>query len=227
MDCKQFLDYLDSELFDSPSPVVQAHLVECAACRQAAASKQEALAILSELPEPRVPAGFADRMFSALPSAGARPQRGMPKAWTLAIAAALVIGIAIGVSFQWAANAPVGNYQVQNGTIVVPPERVTKVRIALDSAKAIQHVAFIINMPAGMELHGHPGEQQVAWTGVLAQGRNVLNLELVAKPGATGTLETDIQYAGRTSSYKVQIAAAGKSSLRNVINHLLARLRLA
>ncbi len=227
MDCKQFLDYLDSELFDAPSPLVQAHLAECGACRQAAASKQEALAILSELPEPPVPEGFAERILEGIPRAEPGPGGDRSRIWALAVAAALVLGIVIGVSVQWAGKLPAGSYQVSNGTITVPSDAITRVRIALDSARAIQHVVFTVNLPADMQLRGHPGARQVAWQGVLVQGRNVLNLELVAKPGAKGTLRTDLQYGGRTSSYSVQVAAVGKSSLRDVIHHLLAQLRLA
>lgn len=227
MDCKQFLDYLDAEFSNSPSPDALAHLSDCADCRRAAALKDETLGILRALPEPPVPAGFADRMFDAVSRADARqPHRGASRAWALGMAAALALGIGIGIVVQWAATAPAGNYQVRNGTILVPPDAVTQVRIALDSAHPFQNVAFTVNVPAGMQLRGHPGEQQVAWSGVLVQGRNVLNLELVAKPGATGTLETDLEYAGHSSTYKVQVAAAGKPSLRSVIHSLLARMSL-
>jgi len=226
MDCKQFLESLDSGLVDPASPQMQAHLSGCIACERAAALKAESLAILRGLPEPPVPSDLGKRIFDFIPKDGRRQHRSARLGWALALAATLVLGVSIGVTFRWAAIAPGNSYQVRNGVIVVPADTVTQVRIALDAAQPLQHVAFTVNVPAGMHLRGHVGEQQVAWQGALAQGRNILNLQLVADRGTAGTLETDLHYGSHSSAYRVQVVAAGQSSFRNTIHRLLARMKL-
>lgn len=226
MDCKQFLDNLDSGLVELGSPQMQAHLSECSACQRAANLKTESLAILRGLPEPPVPSDLGERIFDFISKDGTQPRRIPRLGWALALAATLMLGVGIGITLRWAAIAPGNNYQVRNGTIVVPADTVTQVRIALDAARPLQHVAFTINVPAGMHLQGHPGERQVAWNGALAKGRNVLNLALVADRGTAGTLEADLQYTNHSSAYKVKVVATDQSSFRNSLHRLLARINL-
>ena len=226
MDCNQFLDSLDAGLIDSASPQMQAHLAGCISCQRAAALKAESLTVLRGLPEPPVPSDLAERVFDFIPKDNRQQHRHSRLNWALSLVAMLMLGVGIGFTFRWAAIAPDNNYQVRNGTIVVPADTVTQVRIALDAAQPLQHVAFTISVPAGMHLKGHAGEQQVAWNGALAQGRNVLNLQLVANRGTAGTLETHLQYNGYHSAYKVHVIVAAKSTFREHLHRLLARINL-
>lgn len=226
MDCRQFLENLDSGLVELESPEMQAHRSGCVACRRAAALKTESLAILRGLPEPPVPSDLSERIFDFIPKDGAQRQHASRLSWALALAATLMLGVGIGMTLRWAAITPDSGYQVRNGTIVVPIDTVTQVRIAMDAARPLEHVAFTVNVPAGMHLRGHPDERLVAWHGALAKGRNVLKLELVADRGTTGTLETDLQYGGHNSAYKVQVVATDESSFRNTLHRLLARMKL-
>ncbi len=221
MNCNRLHNYLDTAPLGTPPPEVLEHLSHCAACRKTWMLGRETLKILQMLPEPPVPYAFAERVLAFTRRPGEPRHHGAAKGWALALAALLLLGIGIGIALQWAA-APTAGYQLRAGAILVPADTATVVRIALDAAHPLHHVDFIVNVPQGMQLQGHPGERQVAWSGELAQGRNVLNLQLVAEPGTAGTLETVLHYAGRDNIFKVQVMAIEDASLRGLVHRLLA-----
>lgn len=225
MNCEQLHKRLDTEPLDALAPEVREHLSQCARCRRAWALERETLITLQALPEPPVPTGFADRVLASVRAATERRHRNVTRDWGLALAAAVLLGIGIGFALSWSTGTH-GGYQLQNGTVMVPAGRMTVVRIALDAAQPVHNVAFVITVPSGMHLQGHPGEEQVAWNGELVQGRNVLNLQLIAQPGAAGTLETALHYAGRDNLFKVRVMAAGNESLRSLVHRLWARIGL-
>lgn len=218
---------LDTESLDTPAPEVLEHLAECAACRRAWAQARTVQETLRAFPEPPVPPGFAERVLAFTDISRERRPHRAAWGWGLALAASLLLGIGIGIALVWNTHAPPDGYQVRNGAVLVQAGTVTTVRIALDAARPIQDVGFVVNVPAGMELQGHPGEQQVAWNGALAAGRNVLALQLIAaKPGTSGTLETELHYGERNSSFKLHVVAVGDSGLRERVRRFLTKARL-
>ncbi|MGH8378880.1 MAG: hypothetical protein ACRER7_07975 [Gammaproteobacteria bacterium] len=225
MNCEDLHAWLDTERLDTPTPEVWEHLTQCGACQHAWTRTRDALGALRALPEPPVPSGLAERVLTFTRPAAARGRRNAVRGWSLALAAVLVSGIGISLLVAWMGGEPGHGYHLKDGIVMVPAGSVTTVRIALDSARPISDVEFVIRVPRGMELQGHPGEQQVAWNGELAQGRNLLNLELVAQPGAAGTLETKLHYGDQSSLLRTRVVAEG-GPWRNWIFGVLSRLHL-
>lgn len=227
MDCNRMHRYLDTESLEAPTAEVAEHLTVCAACREAWARTQAAFGILRELPEPPVPPGYAERVLGFTRAAAYYQRRQQRAAWTwgLGLAAALLLGVGVGLHLTGASIASKGaggGYQVRDGIVMVPAGSVTEVHLALDAGRPIHDVGFVINIPAGMELQGHPGERQVAWTGELVQGRNILNLPLVVKAGAVGTLEADLHFAGRENTLRIKVQAVENSALQQLVRRLWA-----
>lgn len=223
MHCYKLLMYLDA---GAPAPTPQAaldHLSDCPSCRRAWRLAHETAASLKALPEPPLPAGFEGRVLaSAFRAAGQRRQTRV-RGWGLALAATFVMGIAVGILLQVVhVGHAGGGYALQDGTITLTSGDVTTVRIALDATHPIKDVGFVIDVPAGMELEGHPDEQQVAWQGELQQGRNLLGLRLLAKPGAAGILQTEIHHDGQSSIFKVHVVAVEESTLWNLLRRMLS-----
>ena len=226
MNCNELHVLLDTGApADIPPAEARAHLATCSACRRAWKQACAALEVLHTLPEPPVPWGLAERVLAFTHPPGKRQGR-MPTArpWGWALAAAL-LGIGVGIFLTLAVGLHAPAYRVQDDTVLVPAGNITTVRIALDAVRPLQDVAFVVKIPAGMQLQGHAGEQQVSWNGELAQGRNVLNLELLAAPGAAGVVETDLHYADHTSSFKLRVTAVKDTSLRGRLRRWLARMR--
>lgn len=223
MNCEDLRAWLDTERLETPTPEAREHMMQCAACQRAWTQACAALDVLRALPEPPVPPGLAERVLAFTRAATERSHHHAIRGWNLALAAAVVLGIGIGLLVAWVAGAPGTGYRLKDGVVMVPAGSVTTVHIALDSAHPINGVGFVIRVPPGMELQGHPGEQQVAWNGDLAQGRNVLNIDLIAKPGTAGTLETELHYDGQSSMLRTRVMAEG-APWRNWISGLLSHL---
>lgn len=209
MECTRLRDYLDSDMYPELPPEVRVHLAECDACRREWVLAERVSDTLRRLPSPLPPAGFAERALDRAYRDEARHRQAV-RGWSLALAATFVLGVGIGaVLHRGGASAGTDGYALQDGTVTLAPDSTTTVRIALDSGRAIRDVDFVIDIPAGMELQGHPGEQQVAWHGELKQGHNVLGLPLVAKAGASGILEAQLHHDGRDDVLKVHVVTSG------------------
>ena len=209
MDCKAVNDYLDSGAPGAPAAELREHLAHCGACRKAWDVARTAADTLKSLPVPPVPAGFAERVLGNAYTQAERMDGRRRRDWGLALAATFLLGLGVGLVLTWNAGARADGYRtLADGTLVLTPGNRTVVRIALDANRAIGDVAFVIDLPAGMELDGHPGERQVAWNGELKQGRNVLGLPLIAAAGASGELTTELRHDARDSVIKVHVVAA-------------------
>lgn len=221
MNCNELLTYLDA---GAPAPTPQAaldHLSGCPSCRKTWRLAQETAASLKALPEPPIPAGFEERVLaSAYRAAGQRrPMRA--RGWGLALAATFLMGLFVGVLLEAVHPGHLGGTTLQDGTVMLTAGDATTVNIALDAARPIKDVGFVIDVPAGMELAGHPDERQVAWQGELQQGRNLLGLQLVAKAGAAGMLQTEIHHDGLNKVFQVHVVAVEESTVWDLLRHLL------
>src|SRR5215469_1164631 len=211
MNCDELLTYLDAS---APAPAPQAaldHLSGCPSCRKAWRLAQETAASLKALPEPVVPAAFEERVLASAYRAAGRRRPIRVRGWGLALAATFLMGIGVGVLLEVTHAGHRGGYILQDGTVMLAAGDTTTVNIALDAARPIQDVSFVVDVPAGMELAGHPGEPQVTWQGELRQGRNLLGLQLVAKAGAAGVLQTEIHHDGLDKVFQVHVVAAEES----------------
>ncbi|NIR59388.1 MAG: hypothetical protein GWO02_07640, partial [Gammaproteobacteria bacterium] len=65
-----------------------------------------------------------------------------------------------------------------------PGER--RIAIAIESPRSFERVEFVVELPAGVELVGFPGQRSVRWENDLAAGRSRLQLPLRVAPDAEG-----------------------------------------
>ncbi|MGE5625436.1 MAG: hypothetical protein ACM3ZT_07805 [Bacillota bacterium] len=212
MDCRSVIEHLDSGGPGEPAAELREHLAHCAACRKAWEAGRVTAHTLKALPLAPVPAGFAERVLANAYRQAERMdgRRRQLRDWGLALAATFVLGLGVGLAFTWNAGDRADGYRtLADGTLLLTPGDRTTVRIALDAERPIGNVDFVIDLPAGMELAGHPGEREVAWNGELKQGRNVLGLPLIAQAGASGELTTKLRHDAHDSVFKLHVMAAG------------------
>lgn len=211
MDCKAVNQHLDTNAFGELTAELREHLARCATCRKSWSLGRAVVDTLGVLPVPPIPAGFAERVLANAYRQAERvndPRR-RAQGWGLALAATFLLGIGFGIALMWNAGGHADSYRtLADGTLVLTPGNTTTVRIALDAERAIGNVDFVIDVPAGMEIEGHPGERQVAWSGELKQGRNVLGLSLIAQAGANGVLTTELHHDTHDSVFKMRVMAA-------------------
>lgn len=221
MDCNAFRNYLDGGFSGAPAAEVEAHLSACPSCRKAWDLNRQTLEILKALPEPGIPEDFADRMLAHAWSRHGRPALAARRRW-LALAATFVLGLGLGIVLTRANLADhAAAYTLRDGAVYLRSGDVTTVRIAVDAARDMDDVAFVIDVPAGMELQGHPGERRVAWLGNLKQGRNLLGLPLQATPGASGVLRAEVRHDDHDDVFRVRVMAAGGTTLWDLLRQAL------
>lgn len=178
MNCERFrMQWTDwrEGLLESGGDEMARHRETCAACASYDRQMCRLVSELGQLPLPErgpVPASAALR--HAHHAAGPR--------W-IALAATLVIGIALGFLL--------GDHGRDGEMIVADPVALEgggaqRIAIAIESRRAYAQVDFVIELPAGVELAGHPGQRSVRWTGSLAEGRSRLQLPLQIEPGSDG-----------------------------------------
>jgi len=82
---------------------------------------------------------------------------------------------------------------------------VQKVRLSVDSHQTLQHAVFTVELPEGVELAGFPNQRTVRWEGSLHEGKNLLELPLVAQDRAGGVLVARIDHAEKEKVFRLQL----------------------
>ena len=82
------------------------------------------------------------------------------------------------------------------------------VNLVFDSPAALTDVEFTVDLPPGVELVDHPGEQRVIWRAPLARGNNALQLTLVAHGGSGGELAARLRHGADQKTFAVVLAIA-------------------
>lgn len=195
----EWSEWRDGGLEDEAARAMAAHRAECPACRRYDHQMRAMLSGLAALPLPG----------SAAPAEW--PERAV--GWRgLALAAALVLAFGGGVLVQQSLDSGRPGQAVD--TVVLAPGDTREVHLAFSTPRALEPVEFTVELPAGVELAGRPGERVVRWQGRLAEGRNRLRLPLEMTAGSSGgELVARIRHGGGTREWHVALepAAAGTS----------------
>ncbi|MDZ7828728.1 MAG: hypothetical protein U5K33_04320 [Halofilum sp. (in: g-proteobacteria)] len=159
-------------LLESGADEMARHRESCTACAGYDRQMRRLISELGQLPLPE---------RGTAPAPAAVRHAGGPR-W-IALAATLVVGIALGFLL--------GDRGGDGGMIVAEPVALEgagtqRIAIAIESRRAYEEVDFVVELPAGVELAGHPGQRSVRWTGSLAEGRSRLQLPLQIMPGSEG-----------------------------------------
>ena len=91
-------------------------------------------------------------------------------------------------------------------TVAMAVDETRTVNLVFASSSAMDDVSMVITLPAGVELRGHEGEQQVSWTTRLAAGNNILPLTLMASAPTTGQLVARLKRGEREKVFRVYVA---------------------
>jgi hypothetical protein len=174
-------------------------------CTQYDRQMNALLARLQQYPEPvPLPVNTTHRLMLSAAGTGRRIQRRA----RYAIAATLVLGF-IGGTLFWSV---VNNFSDVNERIAgrqhplskdplpavtLSLHRVEDVHLAINVKHAIARATMTIDLPAGIEIEGFPGQRQLRWETDLKAGRNTLTLPLTAHSVVTdGVLKTRVDYGG-------------------------------
>lgn len=211
------LPWLKNELTEARAEKLEQHLVVCKNCAMAADSERLVLGALrnsQSIPSPS--SGFESRVLGAATGKSDAPrQPQVRRSWSTpvfggAIAAALVLGLALGIGLQ-------SERPIDSGSEVAAPEEPgvqpvpRNVRLAFSSSEALEDVTLTLELPPHVEMSRYPGHQQLSWKVDLDKGENVVNLPLnILFPGQ-GDLVAHIDDGRRRKTFRTSLDGPGQA----------------
>ena len=160
--------------------------------------ENELMRALRQLPVPPPSADFEGRVLGAL----RRPRFSAALRPALAAGVTLAIGLAAWISLANRAAAP-----GDPASVDVAAAQVSPVRLLFRSPRALEGVNVELRLPAGVELQGHPGRQQLAWRTDLQAGANLLELPVIVQSGEGGMLTAELSLGQDRKQFTVLVKA--------------------
>ena len=208
---KNLRSWFDGELTEADAAVIEDHVAGCCPCARVVENESAIRGALQagyRVPEPSV--GFESRVMAAATgqslSPGCRRLLSLPVVGG-AVAAALALGIAVGIGLQPEApsgaafettNALAGNEAVQSHPRTVG--------FAFNAAEPLDNVTLTVELPAHVEMADYPGHQKLSWKVSLDQGENIVKLPLnILFPGE-GELVARLDDGKREKTFRTRLS---------------------
>jgi len=182
---------------------VEAHLADCAACRQAQAGHRDLAALLADYAPPALPTGFGAELRQRLQSEPPRRASDAPAeaasehVWRrYGRAAALVAaGVVVGALGLWLAR-PAPPAPVKRAPVASAPAplrlhtgEVAVVTLVVHAKRQYAHADLEVVLPDGLALVGEGlgtyAEKQLRWTDRLHPGENEIRVPVMARHSGT------------------------------------------
>lgn len=217
-ECKNNLrSWARNDISATQASRIEQHIAVCKGCAIAAYNER---AIFDSLHDSQaVPApspGFEERVLGAATGKDeVARKRSHGHGWSTpvaggAVAAALVIGIALGFGWKSAPGpdselAHVGAEQLAGDNTLVAEPVARNVRLAFSSREALEGVTLTVELPPHVEVASYPGHQKLSWKVDLDRGENVVNLPLnILFPGE-GELVARLDDGQRTKTFRTRL----------------------
>ena len=227
-ECKNNLgSWAKAELSAGQANRLEQHLAECESCSVAAHNELAIVTAMRESQEiPPSSPGFEKQVLDVAIGRERRSRKSLTDyGWSApwvggAIAAALVLGIALG--FGWRSGQEPADELAQIKTDSVTDHRVTvvdesadersalkpvarNVRLAFRSREALQGVTLTVELPPHVEVSDYPGHQRLSWRVDLDKGENVVNLPLNILFSGEGELVAHLDDGQRTKTFRASL----------------------
>lgn len=199
---RQLDDFMDGALTARASEALTRHVESCADCQAVHAAERSLRSSLARLP---VDAPSPDYYERALAFARRQRRRNDPRRssrfGSFALAAVATMVIAIGVATLSDRIAP--SASIPEVTIALEAE--SSVNLVFSTATALADATVSLELPDGIEVVGHPGKRELAWTTDLRPGKNALRLPLVARIAVNDELIARVRHDGEESEFRMRV----------------------
>lgn len=215
MSCGEFADrlddYVDAALTPDAAAALERHAAECTACGQRVERETRLRELLQDYGESFVSVPDAEYFRQALAQAaadGARQQRNRWLMTTLAggIAAGVAILVVGGMLFRTPAPLPV----VSGPTVTMTPGAPRDVNLVFTAAEALPGASLTLELPAGVDVAGFPGERRLSWQTSLVPGRNRLPLTLVADGRVDAYVRATLVHGAADRTFSLRVRTIGE-----------------
>lgn len=161
-------------------------------------------ALLQEYPAAEPAPGFFDQALVRATHEGTRRQRNR---WILTgFGSAVAAGIVLWLVAGFFVNAPdVPQPEATIPGVAMTLEEPRTVNLVFASRTALEAATLTVTLPDGIELAGFPGQREISWKTSLAEGRNLLPLELIALTPAGGEVLARLEHDNRKRTFRLRI----------------------
>ena len=201
MDCREtddlLQDFIDDALLPTETELVAAHLGTCSAC---AGKHQDALDVIDVLKYVEVaPAtvDFASRAIAGASRAKQSPFIRVPGRIAAGIAASLAMLTLIFVFSD-------SKITDQDNAVVLLGDEIKVIKVAIDSAHAIDGVRMTIDISGNLEISGYADQRKISWNADLKQGTNVIALPISALARGEGEITTRVELNDKVKIFKIK-----------------------
>lgn len=165
---------------------------------------QEIQALLKDYPMAEPAAGYFDQALARATHEGTRRQRNR---WIMtgfgsAVAAGLVLWV-IGGFLLTTPDVPQPAASIPG--IALTLEEPRTINLVFSSKSALDDATLTVSLPEGVEMAGFPGQREVAWKTSLAEGKNLLPLELIALTPAGGEVLARLEHDNRNRTFRLRV----------------------
>jgi anti-sigma factor RsiW len=197
-------DYIDGRLPAGDVAALDEHVRECSNCQRLTTRERELRDLLQSYGESAVPQPDTAFFDAALRRAASEGRVEARNRWLMTgfagvIAATVAIWITSGTLLTSPAPA------VQMAEISMTLEQPRTVNLVFSAENELRDATLTLLLPAGVELAGFAGRQQVSWRTDLNKGRNVLPLTLIGHSQVEGELQAVLKHKDDDREFRVRV----------------------
>ena len=216
MQCKQadsLIDaYMDDELVGELKNALNHHVESCADCRARIDQERALRARLEALPIEDPADGFFEDALSAAKAAqpdenaSARPYSPKPhRQWAIRSGGALAAGFTLWFAAGYLLNAPVITPSPAPVEVAISMSQPTPVNLVFTSTGDLMGARVSLQLPAGIALAGYDGRRELTWTTDLKDGKNVLQLPLIAHAVPAEEIVARLEHGDETKTFRLKV----------------------
>jgi hypothetical protein len=190
-------EFIDGGLPPAQREAMAEHHRTCGHC---AAKYHDTLAVIGMLKRVEVPPASPDFAARAIARATRKrqPARARTTRWMPAGIAASLLAAALVVLLVNPRTADPDHAVVRLG------DAVQVIRVAIDSAHAIDGVSMRIDVSDNLRISGYENRTAISWTASLNKGTNVISLPVSAISGGDGEITARVRLKDRVRTFRIK-----------------------
>lgn len=190
-------EHIDGTLSPNQTTLFNLHLSSCSKCREALFQREMMVQRLNGLRINDYPQSLKNRILKQRQQIRAERARWFGAGMGLAAAVAMFAVIVTGFLYN----------PLQTENLHLTHDNEKEVHILLHSKKGLDDVRFLVLVPDSMGIKGFGSKKEIAWTGTLKKGENILSLPLIRHSEKSQTVVVRIEHQDSTKEYHIQLAA--------------------
>jgi len=197
-------DYIDGTLDEAEKSMLDEHVDSCDSCRNTVAAEQKLRGLLRDYPVATPDTAYFDQAIARATHVSSSQQRNR---WIMTgFGGAIAAGV-----LAWI----IGGMLLQTPGVSRPPADIPGITMALEEPRIVNLVfssetklvdaVLTVSLPAGIEVEGFEGLQEITWMTSLQAGKNILPLKLIATGPNGGELLARLEHEDRDRTFRIRV----------------------